>query len=242
MPREHEHDLPPDEHGTGDAPPPRAESSHGDERRGGHAGPWLITYSDMITLLMALFICIITFSGRSGGAGVPRKRAALLLDGGGSGVAAAGSQNPEASSVVWREVPTQPAARPGGTETPPRYSDPVQNATAQVLQLLETATDGALEDSWMLRLPHSLLFAADGQLSEAGGRLLQAIARNLRPLPYDVQVQTDPAGGLAPGIALAQFLIRREGFHPSRIGVGLQPATDGRQRLVWLTFARRSGE
>lgn len=249
MSPEREPDSSTDQNTAGDAAPPQCPESPQGASRGGHDGharchasPWIITYSDMITLLMALFICIITFSNQGNSEGAPRKRAAVLYDSEGLGVAAAASQKREAGSVVWREVPAQTAAPQAGSETPPRYSDPVQNATAQVLRMLEAATAGTLEDSWTLRLPFSLLFAADGQLSESGSRLLQALARNLRALPYDIQVQMDSSAHMAQGIALAQYLVRREGLHPSRIGVGVQPSTDGRQRLVWLTFAHRSGE
>ena len=62
-----------DEHGDAAHDPHESSGHHGKKYghkhgdHGGHGDKWLVTYCDMITLLIAFFICILTFASKENG-------------------------------------------------------------------------------------------------------------------------------------------------------------------------------
>jgi flagellar motor protein MotB len=95
---------------------------------GAHGGTWLVTYCDMITLLIAFFIAIITFASQeSGNQKYPKMRDSILYGAGGSGVAGSPHQGTDHDAVVWRQFLM--AAQPAGSKTPPLYTDPSLDKT-----------------------------------------------------------------------------------------------------------------
>src|SRR5262249_21869858 len=84
---------------------------------GGHGGGWIVTYSDMITLLMACFIMIITFSTKEK-EGYSRKRDSLIGGGGGTGLAGPSGQGRDRDAVVWLMHPLLARLAETGSELP----------------------------------------------------------------------------------------------------------------------------
>ncbi|HTU19942.1 MAG TPA: flagellar motor protein MotB, partial [Gemmataceae bacterium] len=101
---------------------------------------WIVTYSDMVTLLMAFFLCILTFSSLAG----VRKRGGLECD-----------------SVVWRPRLKQTLASNPGAAVAPMYRDPSRGMTDRILQALEGAAGEQSADNFAIRLPLGLLFDND---------------------------------------------------------------------------------
>src|SRR5262245_8187400 len=133
---------------------------------GGHGCGWIVTYSDMITLLMTMFIVIVTFGGKEGKGG--KKNDSVI--GGKSGTGAAGPST--AKEVDKRAVLTRfaPLGRTvlRGSENAPMYDDPNNDWSDSVLQALEGPEFGKMSDNYFLRLPLSFLFAAPDRLSPSG--------------------------------------------------------------------------
>src|SRR5690242_8089265 len=146
------------------------------EGGGGHSCKWIVTYSDMITLLMACFIMIITFSSKEK-ENFAKKQDSLI--GGTGGVGVAGPLKQGADSDLWRMRPPLARQTQVGSEMPPQYSDPAFQSTGELLRGLEGSALGTLADSYSLRIPLRLLFQKDTELSPSGRQLLHAVARNL---------------------------------------------------------------
>jgi chemotaxis protein MotB len=207
---------------------------------GGHGGSWIVTYCDMITLLIAFFICILTFASKeSGKEKHPKLRDSILYGPGGTGVAGAGHKGSEQDSIVWRQVLVSAHQGPPGSRIPPLYSDPSTDRTTEVLNLLDQSTLGNLSDSFRLRLPLGLFFDDKKNLQPTGRQLLGSLAANLRRLPFDIRIQVDERQYLDRVIAMAQYLTNQQGIEADRIGAGvcLEPAQW--KASIWFTFVSR---
>lgn len=208
------------------------------EAAGGHGGGWLVTYCDMVTLLMACFIMVITFGNKE-----PEKYTRNLgsVAGGEGGTGAAGPSKKavDRASVVWRV--TSPTGRIAevGSEVPSLYADPTLEVTAEVLNRLNVSAVGTLADSYRMRVPSGLLFDGKGHLSAAAVRLLHVIAQNLNRLPYDIRFMVDDARTAPQAIALCQQLAEHESIHPGRLGVGVQSSPEPWNPSVWIIFVRQ---
>lgn len=177
---------------------------------------WLVTYSDMVTLLMAFFLCILTFSSLAG----LRKRGGLERD-----------------SVVWRPR-LQQISTTDDVAVASMHRDPSPEMTDRILQALEGAAGERLADDFAIRLPLSLLFDNEEQLSSSGIRLLHALAVNLRDLPWDLQFQVRGAEDTPRAVQLCQFLVSQENYVPARLAVGVRSTRQDERDFVWLVLCR----
>jgi hypothetical protein len=218
------------------------EKKHGGDDHGGghggHGGSWLVTYCDMITLLMALFICIITFASKEPER-YSKKQDSLLYGSGGTGIAGLLRQGMEQDSIVWRRRPMRARVGTTGSEMPPRYSESSLESTAEILRQLDQPAIGTLEDNYGMRVPISLLFSPDAKISPTGQQLLSAVARNIRSLPYDIHFQVNNPSDVPKAVMLSKFLWEQQGILPSRIGVGILEMPGTWSPSVWLTFHRK---
>ena len=182
-----------------------------------HGGSWIVTYCDMITLLMAFFICVIAFAWKNE-----------------EQFGAAAKSIPD-GSVIWRPRLHPPPESESRSELAPLYLNPSVESSAQIVQTLEAMTPSRLADNFAVRLPLSLLFKEDKRLSPSGARLLHSLADHLRDLPYDLQFQVSRAEDLPRAIELCHYLACREGYEPARLAVGGRPPRrDGGS--VWLVL------
>jgi chemotaxis protein MotB len=204
---------------------------------GGHGGSWIVTYSDMITLLMACFIMIITFASREPEKYSVKKDSAF--DGsGGTGAVGDLNEGRDRDTVIWREIP--PLGRLGkkGSEMPPLYSDPSLRGTSDMLHHLEELSAGTLRDNYALCVPLSLLFEKKNTLSPSGVELLHAIAQRIRYLPYDVHFEVDDSQNIPQAVLLAEQFTHEEVVHPARLGVGIRQGLQPWHSSVWVVLAR----
>ena len=195
------------------------------ESAGGHGGGWLVTYCDMVTLLMACFIMVITFGNKE-----PDKYSPLhgsLVGGkGGSGPAGVEKKAFDRAAVVWRFRSQMGRIGEEGSEMPSLYADPSPEASADLLQHLSGAPLGTLADSYSVRVPTGLLVDSNGQLMSGGVQLLHVIAQNLRRLPYDIRFLVDDARNISQAITLCQHMAQQEAIHPGHLGVGVRTEGD----------------
>ena len=207
------------------------------ESGGGHGGGWLVTYCDMVTLLMACFIMVITFGNKEPDK-FSRQRGSLA---GGKGGRTCRRKKRRwirprsfGGSVRLSRASPRTARR-----CPPLYADPSPNLAAEVLRSLETPVLGTLADSYVMRVPIGLLFDNDGRLTPAGTHLLHAIAQNIRHLPYDMRFLVDNSTATPLAISICQQLAQKEGFHPGRLAVGVYSAPEPWKPSVWVEYVHR---
>jgi chemotaxis protein MotB len=205
---------------------------------GGHGGNWLVTYCDMITLLIAFFICILTFASKENGKqSNPKLRDSVIYGPGGTG--AIGPKGANSDSIVWRQVLASANPQMMGSRSAPRYSDPQMTANEQVLDLLDHSTETALDDSFSMRVPLVVIMKDAKTLSPAGHRLLSNIAFALRQFPFDLIVQIEDRETFGTAFHLAKHLTELAGVHPSRAGVSLDETGPRRKDGVRFMFVAR---
>ena len=207
---------------------------------GGGSERWLVTYADMLTLLLALFIILYSISKadvqkfrrfqegmqQAFHVDVLQGRDAPALKSSGAIVAQ------DASTTIAPVVkPTSvPSAVWGDAATARRLQEAFQGITmpgARGGVTVETRPNGLV-----ISIYGVLLFDSDQtNLLPAGRQALSEIAAEIRPLPYDVRVEgnTDsiqPTGGPYPtnwelstarALVVTHYLIDVAKFQPSRI-------------------------
>lgn len=191
-----------------------------DERRPSHVGSWIVTYSDMITLLMAFFICIIAFAWK----GEKRYDSTVnsILDG----------------CAVWRPRLRPPPESAARLDLESVYRNPSAATSAQIIHILDALEPTRLTDNYAIRLPMNLLFEKGECLSPSGKHLLHALAEQLRDLPYDVQFQVSRVEVFPQAIKLCGFLAHQERYEPARLAVGSHPPQEA-DDSVWLVVFRQ---
>src|SRR3989442_9782363 len=98
---------------------------------GGHGCGWIVTYSDMITLLMTMFIVIVTFGGKEGKGS--KKNDSVISGKSGTGAAGPSSaKEADKSAILTRFAPLGRTVL-RGSEIAPMYDDPSNDWTDSVL-------------------------------------------------------------------------------------------------------------
>ncbi len=207
-----------------------------EEGGGGHGAKWIVTYSDMITLLMTLFIVIVTFGSKE------QDRHSKKLDSivggqGGTGFAGPSGQGTGRDSVMVRVSPLGRSVYTG-SETPPLYSDPYPQPAAAALRALDESPAGRLSDNFAFRVPAEFLFDARGGLTASGATFLRGVGSAVRHLPFDVQLQVAGKERVPAAAKAVQYLFTNASLQPWRLGVavcgGPGGVPEGEVRLVLL--------
>ena len=202
------------------------------EEGGGHGGNWIVTYADMITLLMAGFIVIVTFASRETDKLSPRNDSAIGTQGG-TGVAGMLRKGPDKDQVVVRRAPMTGNAFDRGSEMPAAYSDSPIEVTKSVQSYLDQNPPGRLSDNFEIALPMGLMFEGNGNLSQAGMVRLQQVAQQIRMLPFEVLIQVGNSREIPQAIRVYEYLFQTCEVSPLRLGTGLKAERDG-EGMLWL--------
>ena len=221
----------------------KGHGGHGDGHGGGHGGNWIVTYCDMITLLIAFFICILTFASAESGKHQHRKmRDSVLYGTGGTGIAGPDVKTGDQDAVVWRQVLISSNPKNLGSTAPPLYSNPTLEVTGKALAMLEQPAQNVLGDSYGVTLPFAILFSGDNKLSSSGRQLLDSMANNVAALPYDMLIEVDNQALLKRATAITLHLENREVIAPARLGVGVAAPNSVPNDSVRFVFVKRPKE
>jgi hypothetical protein len=200
------------------------------EGGGGHGGNWIVTYADMITLLMAGFIVIVTFGSRETDKMAPRSDSVIGTQGG-TGTAGGLRKGPDKDAVVVRRPPMAGNGFSKGSEMAPVYSDVPIEVTKAVEAYLDSAPIGNLSDGYDVSIPLGLAFDGE-ELSTAGKKRLEELSRQLRNLPYEILIQVGNQRDVGKSIRAYQHLFQVCDITPLRLGVGLKPSAEANGMLV----------
>src|SRR5437879_5595313 len=122
---------------------------------GGHGASWIVTYSDMITLLMTLFIVIVTFGSKQTER-FSKKNDSIVGGKGGTGAVGPTALGTDRTAVLIR-VSQLGSPVVHGSEVPPLYSDPSSDPVESVLNGFTKTPPGGLGDNYRLRVPTAFL-------------------------------------------------------------------------------------
>src|SRR5262249_39378588 len=156
-------------------------------------------------------ICIITFASKEP-EHYAKKKDSLMYGQGGTGIAGMMQRGMDQDSIVWRRRPMRARVGMSGSEMPPRYSEAALESTAEILRHLEESGMGTLEDNYGVRIPLGMLFTQDGRISSSGAQVLEAVARNVRQLPYEIHIQVNGAAQIPKAVSLTKYLWERQGI------------------------------
>lgn len=151
-------------------PPARAASSrysrwHVDTRREAEEEGWLLTYLDIITLILVMVVVMLAFAGPPGGSPTPSAEAVPEM--------AATEPPPESGSIV------PPLPLPVPNTEPPRH--PISAGMARLSPDVEVLPQ---EDAVRFRMDSELMFASgDATLSAAGKAMLDQLVPVINEQP-----------------------------------------------------------
>ena len=208
------------------------------EDKGG-GGNWIMTFADMVTLLLAGFIIIVTFSSRD--VDQLYKRNDSLIGKGSSGITGKKRTGPEKDSVVLRPPPRRGRPFSQGSETPALFSDPPEELKKAVQAPLEAKEIGDLSDSFEFEFPIGGMFDSTEEVSTHGKAEFDRLANTIRKLPYDLTVQVADDARLGYATGALQYLFKEGRIHPARISIGLRPRSgegDPDPSRIWVTLRR----
>lgn len=157
----------------------------------------------------------------------------------GSGTAGNLRKGPDKDAIVVRRPPMAGNAYDHGSEMPPMYSDiPIEVVKSVQASLDESPPLGRLADNYDIVYPIGLVFN-DNELSQAGIGRLQAAARQVKQLPFEILIQVGSARDFGKTVRVYQYLFETCDISPLRLGVALKPTADAEGMLV-LSFRHPS--
>lgn len=204
---------------------------------GGNKEIWLITYCDMMTLLLAAFIIVVSLTFKRPDKFFPKHESVFSVLQGDS-FKGRQTQAIKRESRVFRIIPPSARLAREGSEASPLYTEPTTELTEKIIRSLEVDQLGTLADSYSLRLPLALLFDDQDKLSASGSKVLQTVGRNVLKLHYDIRVQVDDPSHLEKAVVICHYLAKVERIYHPRLSVGVRDNSKSGLGEVWLTFAR----
>lgn len=178
---------------------------------------WLMTYSDVVTLMMTFFILLMTFSTTEK-ENFERLKVAMFSGGDASGFVGDGKNLDD--SLVYRERPRASRKSMRGSETPPIHRDATTDSLKKGLESLKTdPRDPSATRSMLMRL--QMLIKETGEVSSFGEQMMKLLARQLGRFPLDVTLVVSREDEAGHAVALAMHLTETLGILPGRIAVGV---------------------
>ena len=140
---------------------------------------WLMTFSDVITLLMTFFILLLTFATNE-----PEKferiQVSMFGGGGATGMAAEAEGPLDYDALLLRERQRSGRISQVGSEMPPIHSDAVYETLNKGVAGLENDEMRELSTQHGVVIPWSLFMTSDGNISPLGQQHLKMLAKHMR--------------------------------------------------------------
>ena len=197
---------------------------------------WIMTFSDVITLLMTFFILLLTFATNQ-----PETfdRIQVALFGGGGSTGIAGEQDGmEKDALLMRERARSGRISPSGAEIPPMYKDPSLRSLDKGIAGLDESEERVLARSHHIELPLDSLISSVGQLTAVGQQRLRLIAIQMSKMPLHLEIAVQSESSLESGLILAEHLTATKAVPQAKVGVAITPhmVSDSENCLFMLTL------
>lgn len=182
---------------------------------------WVMTFSDVITLLMTFFILLLTFSSTTPET-FDRMQISLFGHGGSSGFIA------DADGMVKDALLMRTRARTGrvsqdGSPIPPAYSDPDLETLDKGLAGLDEDDVREITTTHHIRQKVDSLVDAKGNLTSLGVQQMKMLSVQLRKRPLNVDFACASETEYEKSLKLIDHLMEKERIHPARLGTALLP-------------------
>ncbi|MCA9152169.1 MAG: flagellar motor protein MotB [Planctomycetales bacterium] len=196
--------------------------------------PWLMTYSDVVTLLMTFFILLLTFA-TSEPESFDRMQVSMFGGGGATGIAGDKIKGMDRDALLVRERSRAGRITMRGSETPPVNTDPSYDSMTKGLAGLENAEERELATQHSVSLPLSLLVDSRGEISAVGHQHLRMLAQQLRKQELDVEFMVGDRQRIRDAVTLTSHMYQKEAIPPGRLGVGRDDSLDPSMVKIVLT-------
>jgi hypothetical protein len=196
---------------------------------------WLMTFSDVITLLMTFFILLLTFATAEPEQ-FEQMQAAMFGGGGALGLAGPAQRPTERDTLLIRTRPPASRITAEGSEIPPIDSDPAYESLARGVAGLDDLLERPMASQHAMYLPLSLVFTSDGTISSFGEWPLQMIARKMQTGPMTAAFFVAREQDLERAGQLANRLFEGESIPADRLSVGRDASVPASALKIVLTY------
>jgi len=199
---------------------------------------WVMTFSDVITLLMTFFILLLTFATNQ-----PEtfERIQLAMFGGGGARGIAGeTEGMEKDSLLMRKRALTGRMTQEGSEMPPIYSDPTLETLDAGIAGLEEDEDRTLATTHRIEVPLASMVVSNGPVTTSGQQRLRMIALQMRKMPLRLELLVGDEASLDEGIRVAEHMTQNERLPEPSVGVGVAPHLVGKDRLLMVLDLQES--
>lgn len=182
---------------------------------------WVMTFSDVITLLMTFFILLLTFATNQPET-FDRVQVAMF-GGGGSRGFVSDAEGMTKDAVLMRQRSRAGRIFREGTETPPIYSDPELTTMANGIAGLEENEYRELLTTHRIAADLARFIDADNQITSAGNQKLRMLAIQLKKLPLQLDLAVHDEASLSRALTLAEHLTKTNQVTETQVGVAISP-------------------
>ena len=192
---------------------------------------WVMTFSDVITLLMTFFILLLTFATNTPET-FDRMQVSMFGGGGSTGFAGSTEGMEKDSLLVPDRARTGRIAK-DGSHIPPMYSDPALSTLDKGIAGLEKDEMRVLGTIHQLRQSLKSVVDAKGNLTPLCRQQLKLLSRQLRKRPLNLDIVVNNQDELPAALAIVEHLGRNENVPVAKVGVGVaEHKTDSGQVLM----------
>ena len=198
---------------------------------------WVMTFSDVITLLMTFFILLLTFASST-----PEKfeqvKVSMFAGGGATGIVGTKDTGMERDSVLMRERSKAGRLTTRGSEMPPLEADAAISSLGKGIAGLEDAEKRKLSTQHAFTVPLSLFVDSEGKVTSIGKQHLHMVARHMRKKPIKLSCFVGNETDLVRAQALSQSLFEEERIAPGQLALGMDNKYANRGSYVTLILTK----
>ena len=182
---------------------------------------WVMTFSDVITLLMTFFILLLTFASNES---ETFERMQVSMFGGGGATGFVGTaEGMDQNALQMRQRSRAGRIAPDGSEMPPIYSDPALSTLDKGISGLQEEEQRVLSTEHDIRQSLDKMVDAKGNLTNLGKQQLKLLSRQMRKRPLRLEFVVHKQEDIPSALSLTEHLEASGGIHPAQIGISIAP-------------------